>query len=68
MAELVALDQHPSTKRSDAMYGAVTTGDAWQFGHFDRQTKMITQDIELYTIPAHTSQLLHILLGILTGA
>lgn len=67
MAELVALDQHPSTKRSDAMYGAVTIGDAWQFGHFDRRSKVITQDIELYTIPAQTTQLLRILLGILTG-
>jgi hypothetical protein len=67
MAELVALDQHPSTKRSDTMYGAVTIGDAWQFGHFDRQRKVITQDIELYTIPTNTTHLLRILLGILTG-
>lgn len=68
MAELSALDQHPSTRRSDAMYGAVTIGDVWQFGHFDRQTKVITQDIELYTIPADVTQLLRILLGIVTGA
>ena len=67
MAELTALDQHPSTKHSVAIYGAVTTGDVWQFGHFDRQSKVITQDIELYTIPAHVIQLLRILLGIITG-
>ena len=65
MAELTALDQHPSTKHSVAIYGAVTTGDVWQFGHFDRQSKVITQDIELYTIPAHVIQLLRILLGII---
>lgn len=67
MAELTALDQHPATKHSGVMYGVVTIGDVWQFGHLDQQTKVITQDIELYTIPAHITQLLRILLGIVTG-
>ncbi|WP_349262776.1 hypothetical protein, partial [Allocoleopsis sp.] len=46
-AELIALD---SWVESDEpiLYGAVTTGDIWQFGSFHRQNQVVTQDLMLY--------------------
>jgi hypothetical protein len=63
--ELIALDQwfeleHP------ILQGAISTGNIWQFGQFDRQTREVTQDLDLYRVPADLEDLLLILVNILT--
>ncbi|MBE9066531.1 hypothetical protein IQ260_07685 [Leptolyngbya cf. ectocarpi LEGE 11479] len=65
-AELAALDQWT---RSDSplLYGAITTGDAWKFGCFERSSKTLLQDIRLYSVPSDLKQLVSILLGIIRG-
>jgi hypothetical protein len=63
-AELIALDQW--IELSDPiLYGAVTTGDIWQFGTFDREQRIITQDVMLYRVPTDLETLVRILVGIL---
>ena len=62
--ELIALDQW--VELSDPiLYGAITTGDIWQFGSFARDEQRITQDTMLYRVPTDLSQLMQILVGIL---
>ncbi len=61
-AELIALAQLQGLER---VYGAVTIGDAWRFGHLDAVKKTITQDIALYRIPDDLAQVMSILVGIL---
>jgi hypothetical protein len=61
-AELIALAQ---SQELDSVYGAVTIGDAWRFGHLDAVNKTITQDIALYRIPDDLSQVMGTLVGIL---
>ncbi|MBD1214734.1 MAG: hypothetical protein H9534_18825, partial [Dolichospermum circinale Clear-D4] len=48
------------------LYGAVTTGDIWQFGSFQRENKLITQDLMLYRVPTDLEILMQILVGTLT--
>ncbi|EKV02844.1 hypothetical protein Lepto7375DRAFT_5109 [Leptolyngbya sp. PCC 7375] len=62
--ELIALEQW--VELSDpVLYGAITTGDIWQFGSFARDEQRITQDTMLYRVPTDLSQLMPILVGIL---
>lgn len=62
--ELIALDQW--VELSDPiLYGAITTGDIWQFGSFNRVAKKITQDTMLYRVPTDLAQLMQILVSIL---
>jgi hypothetical protein len=61
-AELIALAQ---SQELDSIYGAVTIGDAWRFGHLDAVRQQVTQDIALYTIPDDLAQVMGILVGIL---
>ncbi|MEA5503906.1 hypothetical protein VB735_12445 [Halotia wernerae UHCC 0503] len=62
--ELIAID---SWIESDEpiLYGAVTTGDIWQFGSFQRVSRLVTQDLMLYRIPTDLQELMQILVGIL---
>lgn len=62
--ELLGLDQFlaPDTKM---LWGAVSTGDIWQFGSLDRKTKTITQDLNLFRVPADLEPLFAVLLSIL---
>jgi hypothetical protein len=62
--ELIALDQWIESDQP-ILYGAISTGNIWQFGRFDRQTRAITQDIDLYRVPADLNDLLRILVNIL---
>jgi hypothetical protein len=55
--ELIALDAWTDSA-APILYGAVTTGDIWQLGSFDRTQKLITQDIDLYRVPADLEPLL----------
>ena len=62
-AELIALDQWADSD-SPIFYGAVTTGRDWQFGLFERQTRRIVQDLDLYRVPEELATTLSVLVGI----
>jgi hypothetical protein len=64
--ELIALDQW-TTSAEPLLYGAVSTGDVWQFGRLHRQQRRIEQDLNLYRVPADLDELFKILVGILTS-
>ena len=64
--ELIALDSW-SESEEPTLHGAVTTGDIWQFGLLQRQPKQITQDLNLYRVPADLEELLRLLVAILTA-
>ena len=61
--ELIALDQWVNAP-VDCLYGAVTTGDTWKFGVFQRQQKLILKDINTYGVPNDLAKVLAILFGI----
>ncbi len=62
--ELIALDQWIDSEQS-VLQGAISTGNIWQFGQFDRQSREVTQDLDLYRVPADLENLLQILVRIL---
>jgi hypothetical protein len=62
--ELIALDQWIESDQP-ILQGAISTGNIWQFGQFDRASRHITQDLDLYRVPADLEDLLRILVGIL---
>jgi hypothetical protein len=62
--ELIALDQWIESSEP-VLYGAVTTGESWRFGTYDRAAKQIMQDSILYTIPDRLEDLMNSLTGIL---
>jgi hypothetical protein len=64
--ELIALDQWAQSE-SNILHGAVTTGDVWRFGRFDRQARQVQQDTALYTLPDSLETLVKILLKILSS-
>ncbi|MEB3233625.1 MAG: hypothetical protein VKJ64_21635 [Leptolyngbyaceae bacterium] len=63
-AELIALDQWIDSDAS-MLYGAVSTGQIWQFGQFQRHRKHLTEDLTLYRIPEELDPIARILLGII---
>jgi hypothetical protein len=60
--ELIALNEW-SDSDTPILQGAVSTGDVWQFGLLNRQDKQITQDLNLYRVPADLEELLRILVA-----
>ncbi len=62
--ELIALDQWIDSDQS-VLQGAISTGNIWQFGQFDRQSRQVTQDLDLFRVPADLDDLLRILVRIL---
>lgn len=62
--ELIALDQWIDTN-DPILYGAVSTGDVWQFGRLDRKQRQVEQDLNLYRVPADLEDLFRILVAIL---
>jgi hypothetical protein len=64
--ELIALDRWIESEQP-ILYGAISTGNIWQFGTFDRQSRQIVQDLNLYRVPADLDELLRILVGILAA-
>jgi hypothetical protein len=62
--ELIALDQWIESEQP-ILQGAISTGNIWQFGCFDRQTREVSQDLNLYRVPADLEDLLRILVKIL---
>lgn len=63
--ELIALDQWIESDQP-VIQGAISTGNIWQFGQFDRQSRAITQDLDLYRVPADVEDVLRILIYQLT--
>jgi hypothetical protein len=53
----VALDQQNDNNNSH-LYGAVSTGNIWQFGILDSNNKQITQDLNLFRVTADLENLL----------
>lgn len=64
-AELIALDSWVELQ-DPILYGAVTTGDIWQFGSFERVSRVVTQHLMLYRVPTDLEMLMQILVGILS--
>ncbi len=62
--ELIALDQWIDSDQT-VLHGAISTGNIWQFGQFDRRSRQVTQDLDLYRVPADLENLLQILIKIL---
>lgn len=58
--ELIALDQWIDSEQP-VLRGAISTGNIWQFGQFDRQARHVIQDLNLYRVPADLDELLRIL-------
>ncbi len=63
--EMIALKEWLNDEEINFLYGAVSTGNAWQFGKLDVKNKLIIQDLNIYTIPRQLEELLKILIGIL---
>jgi hypothetical protein len=63
--ELVALDLWLEEAPA-LLYGAVSTGNSWQFGLLNRPEKRVIQDLNVYGIPPNLEEVLRILIGILT--
>lgn len=63
--ELIALEKWLNDSELNYLYGAVSTGNAWQFGKLDVKNKKIFQDLNIYTIPRQLEELMKILIGIL---
>ncbi|OQY47858.1 MAG: hypothetical protein B6242_03840 [Anaerolineaceae bacterium 4572_78] len=62
--ELIAFDKWLDDD-DKPIYGIVSMGNVWQFGILNRHTKIITQDMNLFRVPADLDELLQILLAIL---
>ncbi|RFP63082.1 MAG: hypothetical protein BJG00_001110 [Limnothrix sp. CACIAM 69d] len=60
--ELIALAE---VEPGNVFYGAVTTGNIWQFGQLDRPTQTITQDLQQRSIFSNLPEIASILVGIL---
>ncbi len=58
---LIALDQWIESNQP-LLQGAISTGNIWQFGQFDRQSRTVTQDLDLYRVTADLEDLLRILI------
>jgi hypothetical protein len=64
--EMIAIDQWIESDQP-IIYGAISTGNIWQFGQFNRQTLVVTQDLNLFRVPADLDDLLRILVKILSN-
>ena len=62
--ELIALDQWIDSEQP-VLQGAISTGNIWQFGQFHRQDRIVTQDLDLYRVPADLNELIRVLINIL---
>jgi hypothetical protein len=62
--ELIALDQWIDSEQP-LIQGAISTGNIWQFGQFDRSGRVVTQDLNLFRVPADLADLTRILVSIL---
>ncbi|NET54994.1 MAG: hypothetical protein F6K47_01935 [Symploca sp. SIO2E6] len=64
--ELMALEQWMESEQT-ILQGAISTGNIWQFGQFNCQSREVTQDLDLYRVPADLEHLLRILVKAITN-
>jgi hypothetical protein len=64
--ELIALDQWIEGDRP-ILYGAVSTGEIWRFGQFDRASRHVTEYLPLHPVPQDLEFVSRTLMGILQG-
>ena len=62
--ELIAVD-HWSSIDNSILYGAVSIGNIWQFVILHRESKQITQDLNLYRVPNDLEILMKILVALM---
>lgn len=62
--EMIALDKADETNQ-EILYGAITTGNIWQFGELNRGSKVISQDVKSYDLIEDLEILVKSLVGIL---
>jgi hypothetical protein len=62
IAELIALDRWDKTPDNPILIGAVTTGNIWQFGRLNRESKQIQQGLDSYRVPEDLDPLMRILI------
>lgn len=62
--ELVAVDMASETE-NNIIYGAVSTGQEWQFGRLNRTEKKFYQDINTFAVSNNLEKIMRILIGIL---
>lgn len=62
--ELIAIDTENRAPQN-VIYGAVSIGNIWQFAILSCPEKRITQDLNLYRVPADLTELTQVLVGIL---
>ncbi|HMS42281.1 MAG TPA: hypothetical protein PKE69_18755 [Pyrinomonadaceae bacterium] len=62
--EMIAIDKADETEQK-IIYGAITTGNIWQFGKLERERKLITQDIGSYDLLQDLETLVRIFIEIL---
>lgn len=62
--EMIALDKADETDQ-ETIYGAVTTGNIWQFGELRRASKLILQDIKSYDLLEDLEDLVRIFVAVL---
>ncbi|MEB3292085.1 MAG: hypothetical protein VKJ24_02895, partial [Synechococcales bacterium] len=62
--ELIALDRWVETD-CPVLYGAVTTGEIWRFGQFDRATRHVIEYLPLHPVPQELEVVARTLMGML---
>jgi hypothetical protein len=64
--ELIALDKWTKSTY-ELIYGAVTNGEDWRFGVYNRPNRQVIQDQKRYQVPEDLLMLVKILVGIIQG-
>ena len=65
--ELVAITKTIGEEQPTPIWGAVSIGKIWQFAVLDTTNQRVTQDLNLYRVPADLTPLTQGLVGILTS-
>ncbi len=65
-AEMIAFDKADESEQ-EIIYGAISIGDVWRFGKLERQSKLIYEDINSFSVPTDLEELIQMLVGILKG-
>ena len=63
--ELIALDRWLENDPNKLLYGIVSIGNVWQFSMLQRTEKQLTQDLNLFRLPADVESLLRVMIGLL---
>ncbi len=64
--ELIALDRWIESE-SPILYGAVSTGEIWRFGFYDRDSHHVVECLPLHPIPQDLEFVTRTIMGILQG-